>query len=59
MCRRIAGRAVSGALKDPTAGAVRFHRLGVTPWWMSKFEPGPVIGSHLFYYPTGSGSVAA
>jgi spore germination cell wall hydrolase CwlJ-like protein len=59
MCRRIAIRAVSGALKDPTGGAVRFHRVGVHPSWASEFELGPLIGSHLFYYPAGSGSVAA
>lgn len=57
-CRRIAGRAISGALRDPTAGAVRFHRLGFTPPWVSQFEPGPLIGSHLFYYATGTGAVA-
>ena len=59
MCRRIATRAMSGALKDPTSGAVRFHRLGVTPSLVSQFQLGPLIGSHLFYYAAGSGSVAA
>jgi len=59
MCRRIAGRAVTGALKDPTGGAVRFHRLGVTPSWVSRFEPGSLIGSHLFYYDRGADSLAA
>jgi hypothetical protein len=49
-CRRIAGRAVNGALRDPTGGAVRFHRLGANPAWAVEFEPGPLIGSHLFYY---------
>jgi len=54
-CRRIASRAVTGALKDPTGGAVRFHRLGVTPSWVCQFEPGPLIGAHLFYYDKGAG----
>lgn len=58
MCRRIAGRAVTGALKDPTDGAVRFHRLGVTPAWVRRFEPGPLICSHLFYHDRGAGSFA-
>lgn len=49
-CRRIAGRAINGALRDPTGGAVRFHRLGASPAWTAEFEPGPLIGSHLFYY---------
>lgn len=49
-CLRIAGRAVSGALRDPTAGAVRFHRLGETPSWVIDYLPGPLIGSHLFYH---------
>ncbi|MBK8208784.1 MAG: cell wall hydrolase [Rhodospirillales bacterium] len=49
-CRPIAGRAINGALRDPTGGAVRFHRLGASPAWAAEFEPGPLIGSHLFYY---------
>ncbi|HYN38866.1 MAG TPA: cell wall hydrolase [Rhodospirillales bacterium] len=48
-CQRIARRAVNGALRDPTGGAVRFHRLGVTPPWAESLQPGPLIGSHLFY----------
>lgn len=59
MCRRIAGRAVTGALKDSTGGAVRFHRLGATPSWVNQFEPGPLIGSHLFYHDRGAGTFAA
>ena len=48
-CRRIAQRAVSGALADPTGGAVRFHRLGARPPWAAAREPGPLIGCFLFY----------
>lgn len=58
-CRRIAGRAVSGALKDPTGGAVRFHRLGASPTWVKDLQLGPLIGSHLFYHDTTQDSRAA
>jgi len=48
-CRRIAQRAVNGALSDPTGGATRFHRLGVRPAWAACRGPGSLIGPFLFY----------
>ena len=46
---RIAKRAVSGALKDPTGGAVRCHELGSSPAWATGLNPSTWIGSYLFY----------
>lgn len=48
-CRRIAQRAVNGAISDPTGGATRFHRLGVRPAWTAGQGPGSLIGPFLFY----------
>jgi hypothetical protein len=48
-CRRIAKRAVSGALQDPTGGAARFHELGSSPAWAAGLTPSAWIGSYLFY----------
>ncbi len=49
VCRRIACRAVRGALVDPTRGAVRYHRAQETPWWAHGLEPTIAIGRRLFY----------
>ncbi|MDW3205726.1 MAG: cell wall hydrolase [Alphaproteobacteria bacterium] len=49
VCRRIACRAVRGALVDPTSGAVRYHRAHEMPWWAHGLEPTVVIGRRLFY----------
>lgn len=48
-CRRIAQRAVSGALQDPTGGCVRFHELSASPSWASGLNPCAWFGSYLFY----------
>lgn len=48
-CLRIARRAISGALQDPTGGAVRFHELGKRPDWAFGLNPCAWIGSYLFY----------
>lgn len=48
-CWRIANRAVSGALQDPTGGAVRYHELGASPAWAKRLNPRACIGSYLFY----------
>jgi spore germination cell wall hydrolase CwlJ-like protein len=57
-CLGIARRAVSGALQDPTGGAVRFHELGKRPNWAFGSNPCAWIGSYLFYRddPTGEPS---
>jgi hypothetical protein len=49
VCRRIAARAVRGALCDPTHGATHYHRLGEIPWWRRDLEPTAVIGRRRFY----------
>lgn len=49
VCRRIACRAVRGALVDPTGGAVRYHRRNDSPWWAHGLEPTVTIGRRLFY----------
>jgi N-acetylmuramoyl-L-alanine amidase len=48
-CLRIARRAVSGALQDPTGGAVRFHEIGARPSWAYGLNPCSWVGSYLFY----------
>lgn len=48
-CRRIAARAVRGALVDPTYGATHYHRLGETPPWAVRNDPTVVIGRKKFY----------
>ncbi|MBK8174238.1 MAG: cell wall hydrolase [Rhodospirillales bacterium] len=48
-CRRIARRALSGALRDPTCGATRFHAIGISPAWSRSLNPRAWIGSFLFY----------
>lgn len=49
MCRRIARRAVAGALDDPTKGATHYHALNVKPAWAEGRRPCVVIGRHMFY----------
>jgi hypothetical protein len=48
-CWRIARRAVSGALQDPTGGALRFHEIGARPSWAYGLNPCSWVGSYLFY----------
>ncbi len=47
--RRIARRALSRTLNDPTLGATAFHRIETTPAWSTKLLPIAVFGSFLFY----------
>ncbi len=48
-CRRIARRAVAGALKDPTGGATHYHHKALNPPWAKGRAPSAEIGDHLFY----------
>lgn len=48
-CLRIARRALSGGLKDPTNGAVHYHSMRVHPPWAWRHAPCAEIGNHLFY----------
>lgn len=47
--RRIARRALSQTLNDPTLGATAFHRIETSPTWSKNFLPVAVFGSFLFY----------
>lgn len=49
ICIRIARRAVSGALADPTGGATHYHAANAHPPWAKAREPSAVIGRHKFY----------
>jgi spore germination cell wall hydrolase CwlJ-like protein len=48
-CIRIARRAASGALDDPTGGATHYHNKSVNPPWARTKAPTAEIGNHLFY----------
>lgn len=48
-CQRIARRAISGTLEDPTSGATHYHAQGVNPPWARRKAPSAEIGQHLFY----------
>lgn len=47
--RRIARRAVYGALPDMTEGADHYHAAGISPLWAGGERPVAVIGRHIFY----------
>lgn len=49
VCLRVAGRALSGALRDPTHGATRCHALNESPAWARGRTPSAWIGEFLFY----------
>lgn len=49
ICRRIAMRAASGALMDPTGGATHAHDVDELPPWAVGMPPLVEIGSMLFY----------
>ncbi len=48
-CLRIARRAISGVLADPTGGATHYHAKGLRPPWTRDRTPSAEIGNHLFY----------
>lgn len=49
ICRRIAARAVSGVLPDPTCGATHYHGDDVQPSWAMTHVPVAEVGGLLFY----------
>ena len=53
ICRRIAARAVSGALPDPTGGATHYHARDILPRWAEGKPACAEIGRHLFYRDIG------
>ncbi len=48
-CIRIARRAATGALTDPTGGATHYHGRAANPPWARGKAPCAEIGRHLFY----------
>jgi spore germination cell wall hydrolase CwlJ-like protein len=51
--KRIAARAVIGALEDITEGATHYHASGISPYWARNERPTTVIGNHIFYRLVG------
>lgn len=49
ICKRIARRAVNGALQDQLEGATHYHSKGITPYWSLGKAPCCEIGNHIFY----------
>jgi len=49
VCRRIAARAVAGALPDSTGGATHYHGDDAQPGWAVAQLPVAEIGGLLFY----------
>ncbi|MBF0246777.1 MAG: cell wall hydrolase [Alphaproteobacteria bacterium] len=48
-CVRIAKRALSGCIDDPTGGATHYHTRHVNPPWAVGRPASFEIGRHLFY----------
>ncbi|WP_372616871.1 cell wall hydrolase [Falsiroseomonas sp.] len=48
-CRRIAARALAGALPDPTGGATHFHAADALPRWALGLTPTAELGGLVFY----------
>ncbi|MBR0670389.1 cell wall hydrolase [Neoroseomonas soli] len=49
ICRRIAARALTGALPDPTGGATHVHDATVLPGWALGRPAAAEIGGFCFY----------
>jgi spore germination cell wall hydrolase CwlJ-like protein len=48
-CRRIAARALAGALPDPTGGATHYHDAALLPRWALGRVPTAELGGLVFY----------
>jgi spore germination cell wall hydrolase CwlJ-like protein len=48
-CRRIAARALAGALADPTRGATHYHAEDALPRWALGLVPTAAVGGLVFY----------
>lgn len=51
LCRRVALRALAGALPDPTGGATHMHADDSQPSWSIGRTPVAEIGGLIFYRP--------
>lgn len=49
VCRRVAARAMTGALPDPTGGATHYHDAAVLPGWALGQTSTAEIGGLCFY----------
>ncbi|MDO9708685.1 cell wall hydrolase [Paracraurococcus lichenis] len=49
ICRRVAARAMAGALPDPTGGATHWHAAETLPGWALGRVPLAEIGGLVFY----------
>ncbi|NKC29420.1 cell wall hydrolase [Falsiroseomonas selenitidurans] len=49
ICRRIAARALAGALPDPTRGATHYHPAEILPRWALGRVPTVELGGVVFY----------
>ncbi|TCZ55547.1 cell wall hydrolase [Roseicella aquatilis] len=49
ICRRVAARALAGALPDPTGGATHWHEAETLPGWALGQVPLAEIGGLVFY----------
>ena len=47
--KRIASRAIAGALEDITNGATHYHANTLTPYWAYQKTPCKILGNHIFY----------
>ncbi|HEV7267810.1 MAG TPA: cell wall hydrolase [Falsiroseomonas sp.] len=52
-CRRIAARALAGALPDPTGGATHYHAADALPRWALGQTPTAELGGLVFYRLVG------
>lgn len=53
ICRRIAARALSGTLADPTRGATHYHPVDALPRWAIGQVPTAELGGLVFYRMLG------
>lgn len=57
--RRVALRALSGAVFAPVGMATYYHTLAVHPDWASQLDPVAVVGAHIFYRMRGTNGTSA
>jgi N-acetylmuramoyl-L-alanine amidase len=51
MALQAARLAMSGAVKDPSAGATYYHERSITPGWARGMRRVATVGSHAFFKP--------
>lgn len=53
VAKEVARRAINREVKDPTRGALYFHRKGLSPDWAKKYIRTFIGDDHVFYKPDG------